>query len=246
MPDICSHPSLHSSHECCRQSDAYSHGDGCPFLVFCFVLFCQGDTVAAPVPVFDCRTRNWSRPTLERGSVPFLRKPPAGSTAHSYTFQPPSAATTSPGFRADCLGAGEAVAGATLAQAERQADASGNTMGYIVTDDVLLAHLKVEVIAVSLVAACMARVSNIGPTLVRPSVRANGSGQFRWHECDSVCRLRTSAPSSSKRGGHQRGLGRRKSRVVLYFAYRPVAAVIAWAKNFAGRWNIAPMSTDSS
>ena len=210
-----------------------------------FLLFCQGDTVAAPVPVFDCRTRNWSRPTLERGSIPFLRKPPAGSTAHSCTFQPPSAATTSPGFRADCLGAGEAVAGATLAQAERQTDASGNTMGYIVTDDVLLAHLKVEVIAVSLGAACMARVSNVGQKH-RPSVRPYGSGQFRWHECDSVCRLRTSAPSSSKRGSHQRGLFRRISRVVLYFAYRPVAAVIAWAKNFAGRWNIAPMSTDSS
>lgn len=55
------------------------------------------------------------------------------------------------------------MAGATLAQAERQTDASGNTMGYIVTDDVLLAHLKVEVIAVSLGAACMARVSNVGP-----------------------------------------------------------------------------------
>lgn len=39
MPDICSHPSLLSSHECCRQSDACFHGDWCPILVFCFCFF---------------------------------------------------------------------------------------------------------------------------------------------------------------------------------------------------------------
>ncbi|KAJ1484090.1 Alpha/Beta hydrolase protein, partial [Baffinella frigidus] len=51
----------------------------------------QGDTVASPVPVFDCRSMNWSRPTLVRGSTPFLRTPPAGSlAAHaSYVAPPP-------------------------------------------------------------------------------------------------------------------------------------------------------------
>ena len=87
----------------------------------------QGDTVASPVPVFDCRSRTWSRPTLERGSKPFLRQPPEGSAAHAYQ-QPEMHDTAAnrypsagPGTRPDELGG------------LRQTDSKGNTTGYIVT-----------------------------------------------------------------------------------------------------------------
>ena len=92
----------------------------------------QGDTVASPVPVFDCRSRNWSRPTLERGSKPYLRQPPEGSAAHAYQHTPLSTAeapdataqrypSAGPDTRPDALGG------------LRQTDDKGNTTGYIVT-----------------------------------------------------------------------------------------------------------------
>uniref|UniRef100_A0A7S0HWG4 Serine aminopeptidase S33 domain-containing protein n=1 Tax=Hanusia phi TaxID=3032 RepID=A0A7S0HWG4_9CRYP len=86
----------------------------------------QGDTVASPVPVFDCRSSTWSRPTLERGTAPFLREPPEGSRAHHYAEDP----TKNKKFEL---------------YGYQQRDVNGKVTGYIVTDDVLLAHLNSEI-----------------------------------------------------------------------------------------------------
>mmetsp|Transcript_517 Transcript_517/g.1116 ORF Transcript_517/g.1116 Transcript_517/m.1116 type:complete len:479 (-) Transcript_517:346-1782(-) len=92
----------------------------------------QGDTVASPVPVFDCRSNTWSRPTLERGATPFLREPPEGSSVSVGTPQ---------GANGRQLQAPHPMFNGP----EGSEALAGMVSGYIVTDDVLLAHVRAEV-----------------------------------------------------------------------------------------------------
>ncbi|EKX40831.1 hypothetical protein GUITHDRAFT_164561 [Guillardia theta CCMP2712] len=76
----------------------------------------QGDTVASPIlHLVEVGASASYLPTLERGSIPFLREPPEGSRAHHFAEDP------------------------------KMRDVNGKVTGYIVTDDVLLAHLNSEI-----------------------------------------------------------------------------------------------------
>ena len=90
--------------------------------------------MASPVPAFDCLSRTWARPTLERAEVPFIRSSPGSGTLDF-------AAEWGVLLRSSQLGSGLLLSDAAAAPVTRR-----GTMT-TVTDEGLLDHLTTDVLA---------------------------------------------------------------------------------------------------
>lgn len=92
---------------------------------------CKANRVASPVPAYDCSSRTWARPTLERGEVPFIR----GSQGSRLDF----ASEWGTMIRSSQLGSGLLAADGSMPTARRGTETT-------VTDEGLLNHLTTDVL----------------------------------------------------------------------------------------------------